>query len=261
MKPKAVLSVLATALAALLAAACSSVPKAPAEPLRVGFTPNYPPICMEEDGLPAGLECDFAKALAAELGRPLEIVELPWNQQVDTLLAGRIDIIMSGMTATPARSAKVRFCTPYMVNPLVAMCRAGDKGAGAGPDELLATTATVGVLARTSAEAFAQHRFPRARIVRLSARSDAPLNLANHRIDYYLDDFAAVANLLAGDEAELAFLPYPLQGQNLCWAVRPDQEEFRHRCDGVIARWKKSGELDRMLVRWMPYLADLQRQQ
>lgn len=259
MKPKAVLSVLATALVALLAAACSSVPKAPAEPLRVGFTPNYPPICMEADGLPAGLECDFAKALSAELGRPLEFVELPWSQQVDTLLAGRIDIIMSGMTATPARSAKVRFCTPYMVNPLVAMCRAGDKTAEVGPDELLTTTSAVGVLARTSAEAFAQHHFPHARIVRLSTRSDATLNLINRRIDYYVDDFAAIANLLSDNEAELAFLPYPLQGQNLCWAVRPDQEAFRHRCDEIIARWKKSGELDRMLVRWMPYLADLNR--
>ena len=257
MKPKTILSVLLAAAAALLLAACSTVPPTPAEPLRIGFSPNYPPICMERDGLPAGLEFDFAVALCKELGRPLELVELPWGQQIDTLLAGRIDIIMSGMTATPARSARVRFCTPYMVNPLVAMCRAGEAESLAGPDELLSTTEAIGVLARTSAEAFATHHFPHARIVPLSSRADAPIHLLNHRIDFYVDDFAAVANLLSSDEAQLAFLPYPLQGQNLCWAVRPDQTEFRQQCDAVLARWKKSGELDKMLIRWMPYLADL----
>ena len=259
MKPKAILPVLAAALSALVLAACSTVPRTPPEPLRVGFTPNYPPVCTESDGLPSGLEFDFAKALCKELGRPLEIVELPWAQQIDTLLAGRTDIIMSGMTATPARSARVRFCTPYMVNPLVAMCRAGDAATAASPDELLSTSAAVGILARTSAEAFVTHHFPHARIVRLATRDDAPVNLANRRIDYYVDDFAAIANLIAGDEAELAFVPYPLQGQNLCWAVRPDQDELRHQCDEIIARWKKSGELDRMLLRWMPYLAALGR--
>lgn len=260
MKPKTVLYVLLAAAAALLPAACSTVPPTPAEPLRVGFTPNYPPICMERDGMPAGLEIDFAKALCQELGRPLELVELPWSQQIDTLLAGRIDIIMSGLTATPARSARVRFCTPYMSNPLVAMCRAGDAESLASPGELLSTTASVGVLDRTSAEAFVTHHFPHARIVELSRRADAPLLLMNRRIDYYVDDFAAVANLLSAHEAQLAFLPYPLQGQNLCWAFRPDQAEFRQQCDAILARWKKSGELDAMLVRWMPYLADLQGQ-
>ena len=258
MKPKTVLSVLLAAAAALLLAACSTVPSVPAEPLRVGFSANYPPICMERDGLPAGLEYDFAVALAKELGRPLELVEVPWSRQIDTLLEGRIDIIMAGMTATPARSARVRFCTPYMVNPLVAMSRAGDAESLAGPDELLSTTEAIGVLARTSAEAFATHHFPHAWIVPLSSRSDAPINLLNHRIGFYVDDFAAVANLLSSDEAQLAFLPYSLQGQNLCWAVRPDQAEFRQQCDAILARWKKSGELDKMLVRWMPYLADLQ---
>jgi polar amino acid transport system substrate-binding protein len=258
MKPKAIptrsVPVLAALLAALLSAACSSIPRQPAPPLRVGFSPSYPPICMEIDGVPAGLEFDFANALARELGRPLEIVEVPWNQLIDAQLSGRTDIIMAGMTATPARSARLRFCTPYMVNPLVAMCRAGEPSATIGPDELLTTTANVGVMARTSAEAFAKHHFIHARVISLADRSDAAFNLMNRRIDYYIDDFAAIANILSYDEAQLAFLPYPLQGQNLCWAVRPDQEELRRQCDETIARWKKSGELDRMLTRWMPYL-------
>ena len=257
MKPTSVLTAFAALAAALLLAACSTVPSPPAAPLRVGFTPNYPPVCMERDGLPAGLEYDFAVALAKELGRPLEIVELPWGMQIDALLDNRTDIIMSGMTATPARSARVRFCTPYMVNPLVAMCRAGDKSDTANPEELLSGTAAIGVLRRTSAEAYATHHFIHARIVPLSDRKDAPIHLANHRIDYFLDDFAAVANLISADETQLSFIPCAFQGQNLCWAVRPDQDGFRRDCDRIIARWKESGELDRMLLRWMPYLENL----
>lgn len=255
--PTRCVPILAAMLAAIVLAACSSIPRQPAAPLRVGFSPSYPPICMEIDGVPAGLEFDFATALSRELGRPLEIVEVPWNQLIDAQLSGQTDIIMAGMTATPARSARLRFCTPYMVNPLVAMCRAGEPAATVGLDELIHTTANVGVMARTSAEAFAKHHFPYARVISLADRSDAAINLMNRRIDYYIDDFAAIANILSSYEAQLAFLPYPLQGQNLCWAVRPEQDDLRRQCDETIARWKKTGDLDRMLLRWMPYLASL----
>jgi polar amino acid transport system substrate-binding protein len=265
MKPKPILtrtaSVLAVLLAALLSGACSSfpLPRDSAPPLRVGFTPNYPPICMEIDGLPAGLEFDLANALARELGRPLELVECRWQELIDAQLSGQTDILMAGLTATPARSARLRFCIPYMVNPLVAMCRAGEPAASVGADELLQTTANIGVMARTSAEAFAKHHFPHARVIGLSDRSDAAINLMNRRIDYYIDDFAAIEYIISENESQLAFLPYPLQGQNLCWAVRPDQDELRRQCDETIARWKKSGELDRMLDRWLPSYKDLVR--
>ena len=109
-----------TALAmALMVSSCGTM-KAPPPPLRVGVTPNYPPIIMLAGQKAAGVECDFAVQLASELGRPLELMPVPWDLQMDELEAGRTDIVMSGLTVTMARQARVVFCDPYMDNPLMA---------------------------------------------------------------------------------------------------------------------------------------------
>lgn len=232
---------------------CSSLSPSGAPPLRVGFTPNYPPICTETFDGPAGLEFDFARALAQAMHRPLELMEMPWEKQIPALLAGKTDLIMSGMTVTPARAARVTFCEPYMSNPLVAMGRADESNVPTSPEEGLSTTANIGVLGHTSAESYVRKQYPQARIVALSGRTDAPMLLKSRRIDYYIDDLAAIADLVARDEAQLSVLPFPLKEQKLAWAVRPEETALQAEANRVLAQWKQSGELDTMINRWMPY--------
>ena len=70
---------------ALLLAGCATL--RPQPPLRVGVTPDYPPIIMKDSyGTITGLEVDFAKHLAGEMGRSLELVVVPWSEQVPALL-------------------------------------------------------------------------------------------------------------------------------------------------------------------------------
>src|SRR5262245_39798064 len=78
---------------------------APSEvtPLRVGITADFPPMVYKEAGKVTGVEVDFANALGAELNRPVKFVEVDWADQITALAEGRTDIIMSGMSITPAR--------------------------------------------------------------------------------------------------------------------------------------------------------------
>ena len=96
-----------TALSVILVllAACSTNPQrggqtgAQPTPLRVGVTPNFPPMIFKLRKSLVGVEVDLAHALGRELGRPVEFVELPWDAQIPALLQGKTDIIMSAMTA------------------------------------------------------------------------------------------------------------------------------------------------------------------
>src|SRR5580765_8042281 len=88
--------------------------EAAAGPLRVGITPEYPPLVFRLPDGTNGLEIDFAKALGHELGRPVEFVVLRWDQLPDALTDGKIDIIMSGMSVTKARQIRIRFSEPYL---------------------------------------------------------------------------------------------------------------------------------------------------
>src|SRR5882757_559527 len=72
-------------------------------PLRVGITPNLPPLAFKQNGKIVGIEADFAQQLGKELGREVKFVVLDWSDQIPDLLDGKIDIIMSGMTITKTR--------------------------------------------------------------------------------------------------------------------------------------------------------------
>lgn len=109
-----------------LAPGCKTIFKPFRSTLRVGVTPDFPPVIMKEDGILRGLEIDFAVRLADELGRPIDLVELPWDHQVSALLGGDIDLIMSGMTATDLRRVRIDFCDSYMKSGQMALVRRKD---------------------------------------------------------------------------------------------------------------------------------------
>ncbi len=247
---------MAAGLVSLMVSSCGTV-KSPPQPLRVGVTPNYPPLIMLKGEKAAGVECDFAVQLAGDLGRPLELMPVPWELQIEELEANRTDIIMSGMGITPARKARVAFCTPYMNNPLMAVVRRGETGRFGSAADVFETTSGIGVLKGTSGDAFARRRCKKAKVLPLASRDDVAFYLANQRIDLYIDDMAAAVKIVSRYEARLELVRIPLESQEIAWAVRLDDEELKKQANEALARWRANGLLDQILGRWMPYLTDL----
>mgnify|MGYP003589461997 CR=1 FL=1 len=237
----------------LLVASCASLPTAPPVPLRVGVTLNYQPLIFRLGDITAGVENDFAAELAKELGRPLQLITVPWELQIDELIAGRTDIVMSGLTITPERRARAAFCDSYMDNPLMAVVRRGETGRYPTVAAIKEMTGTIGVLPDTTADAFVRQHCPRAKIMSISSTEDVAFYLPNQRIDLYLDDMAAVVDLALRYETRLELLRFQLAPQQMAWAVRADNVELRHQANQALARWRADGELDRILNRWMPY--------
>lgn len=252
-----IFAAIAAVLLAVWGTACTSPAPPPAtapqlESLRVGFAPNYPPICMAKDGEPAGLEADFAAALADELGCPFEIVSLEFHELFPALLDGRVDILMSGLTVTPSRAYQVRFCKPYMNNPLVAVSRAGWGSSFSSASHVLSASGSIGVLRHTYAEIFARRHCPRARIVHVSDYDDVPRDIAANSYSLYIDDLAAVLDLTAAHPDILEIIPFPLQQQEIAWAVHPDNAALLSAANAAIDKWKVNGRLTAMLDRWLP---------
>jgi ABC-type amino acid transport substrate-binding protein len=104
-----------------------ALPTTPPASLRVGLTPNYPPVVFKEQGTITGLEADIARGVGEELGRPIAFVELAWEDLIPALEGGRIDVIMSGMFVTPVRQHRVRFVKPYLRIGQMAIIRKSDR--------------------------------------------------------------------------------------------------------------------------------------
>src|SRR5512147_1952126 len=86
--------------------------------LCVGVTPDSAPYVFRENDRYQGVEVDFARRLATALGRRLALVPTDWDEQIPSLLAGRTDVIMPGMSITPGRSAQVAFSDSYLTTSL-----------------------------------------------------------------------------------------------------------------------------------------------
>jgi ABC-type amino acid transport substrate-binding protein len=237
-----------------LAAGCKSVFKPFRSTLRVGVTPDYPPIIMKEDGILRGLEIDFAVRLADELGRPIDLVELPWDRQVSALLGGKIDLIMSGMTATDLRRVRIDFCDPYMKSGQMALVRRKDISKIKTREDVLYKFDRIGVKKGTTADGFVQENCPHAQVIQYLVPNDAALAVRNRRLDVLIYDAPAIWWLASQYEADLAVVPILLTTEDIAWGIKPGNDLLKQQINAVLATWKQDGTLQTLLNRWVPTL-------
>lgn len=81
--------------------------------LRVGFSSFVPWAMRDKNGGFIGFEVDVAREVAKDMGVELELVPTAWDGIIPALLAGKFDVVISGMSITPARNLQVNFTAPY----------------------------------------------------------------------------------------------------------------------------------------------------
>ena len=244
-----------TILLAVLGGLAACTTTTPPRPLRVGITPDYPPLAFEQDDGVTGAEVDFAVALGAQLGRPVQFFSFRWEQLIPALQEQRIDIIMSGMSVTPARQLRIAFSDPYLHNQLRAIFNRQNADRFKTRADILNTDAKIGVVPGTTADTFVQKNCTNATRVAIASRKDAPFHLLQDRqIDVFINDSFALAQILSENEADLTYLKEPLADDDLAWGVRSDNQELLRQVNAALARWKSDGTLNKILLRWMPYL-------
>jgi polar amino acid transport system substrate-binding protein len=97
---------------------------AAAPPLIIGMELNYPPFEMTDtSGTPTGVGVDLAHALGAYLHRDIQIQNTPFEGLISALKTGRIDLIISSMTATDERRKSIDFSDPYLATGLAILVK------------------------------------------------------------------------------------------------------------------------------------------
>lgn len=81
--------------------------------LRAGLSTFVPWAMRDKTGKLIGYELDVGTRLAADFGVKYEPMPTAWDGIIPALLAGTFDVIIGGMTVTPARSESVDFTDAY----------------------------------------------------------------------------------------------------------------------------------------------------
>jgi polar amino acid transport system substrate-binding protein len=221
--------------------------------LKVGTSPTAPPIVFEENGETVGLEADFAHALAAELGMKPRFVNMFWPNLIRELRAGRIDIIMAGMSVTDERRHRVAFITPYLTTGQAALIRAADEPSLGSLRQVLATRRPIGVEGDSTGEAFVTERIPRADRRVFPIVSQAVEALVVDEVDAVVHDRLTLLWLARDDaEEDLLVVPGRFTDESLAWAVSRDNDELRDQVEAILERWERTGRLEEIINRWVP---------
>ena len=221
-------------------------------PLKVGVTPIFPPVIYKEGGKFAGVEADFAKILGEELGRPVQFVDVKWEDQIPALVDGRTDIIMSGMSVTRARELRIAFSKPWLIIGQMALVRREDAyryalGFPANP------SGTIGVLKATTGDFLVQQEFPANERKTYTAAEDAAKALKKKRVDLFLCDAPTIWWLAGLHETDgLVAVPIFITQEQLAWGVRRSDTDLLNSVNAALEKLQQSGRANATIKRWIP---------
>jgi polar amino acid transport system substrate-binding protein len=221
--------------------------------LRVGISPDYPPVAFESDGEIVGIEADLAQIVGDTLGRRIVFERYPFVDLIDALERGEIDVVMSGMSITPERAERVSFTEPYMQVGQLALIRTSDIARFGRTQLIRRSGARVGYQHGTTGERFVATQLTRATSFAFDDVDSGIRSLRAGRIDYFVHDAPTVWRL-AGDlnARDLQGLYHPLTVEYLAWAVRPENTNLLALLNATLAHWKREGRIEPIVDRWIP---------
>lgn len=235
-----------------------TVPLAAADALKVGISPDYPPLAFQQDGVVMGIEADNVRAVSEILGRKMKLVPMPFDKMLPSLIAGDVDVIMSGFSVTEERARQVSFSEPYMRMGQMAIMHKDKVASFAQPWSVYREGVRIGVEPGTTGAKFAEGELKDAEIVYYTDAEAAFEGLRKDQIDLYIHD-APTSWLLAttSDNSDLISLYSPLTDEMLAWAVRKGDDALLEELNRAVGLMKQNGSLRYILNRWIPVTVEV----
>jgi polar amino acid transport system substrate-binding protein len=242
-------------LAVLLAISCAN---ALAEGIKVGVSADYPPLIYKQDGRIVGIEADNAKAVGDVLGQEMHLVEMPFEELIPALQAGKIDVIMAGLSITPERGKQVTFTEPYMEIGQMAIMSTQKAGQFSQPWSIYQEGVRIGVEPGTTGAAFAKEELKDAVVSFYANSAEAFAGLRADKIDLYIHDAPTSWQLAtSSNNSDLISLYKPLTNEQLAWAVRKDDPALAEALNSALRTLKNNGTLRYIFSRWIPVTVEV----
>lgn len=257
MRPR-IISILISILLAISLNACSLFHTSNTETtslLKVGVSSHYNPLAFREHDELQGLEIDFARSLAQELGKELVIKEYRWELLFNALEDREIDIIMSGVSITEERTQRFYFALPYTQIAQMAVIRSQDAQHLAPPEALHSGNYVVGYSVGTTGESYVQNNHT-GKSAGFKTNIEGVAALRQGKIDYFVHDAPTIWNLANGSNgsgtSDLLGLYRPLTQESLAWVLNTKELTLANEVNSILERWKNNGYLNQVIKKWIP---------
>jgi len=226
-----------------------------AKPLIVGMELAYPPFEMTDtSGKPSGVSVDLASDLAKSLGRPVVIQNTSFDGLIPALKIGKVDLVISSMTATAERAQSIDFSAPYLSTGLCLLLK--KDSAAKGIEDLEKAGVKVAVKKGTTGHLYATAKLKNAQILVLDKESAAVLEVSQGKVDAFIyDQMSTYQNWQRNKETTRAILE-PFQKESWAVGLRKGNDELKAGVNRFIKAYREEGGFEQLGERYFKDMKD-----
>jgi polar amino acid transport system substrate-binding protein len=221
--------------------------------LRVGMSGSQPPFNMKaRDGAPMGLEVDLAKALAAMMKVELQIVEKPFADLIPALESGEVDMVLSGMSITAARSRSVSFVGPYMMSGKSILTKSATLAAVQEAGDLNESDVRLVTLRNSTSEDFVRANLPEAQLTTVATYDEAIEMLRADQTGAMIADMPiCLLTVMRYPSDGFTTLEQPLTIEPIGLALPANDTQLENLLRNYIATLEGTGILESLRKAWL----------
>jgi polar amino acid transport system substrate-binding protein len=218
--------------------------------LRVGLDASFPPFeSLDTVGNIVGFDADLADAIATRTGADAVFVNIGFDGLYDALLAGRVDVIISGLPYDPRRTQDVIYSDPYFNAGQLLVVRIGDKST-LRSQSLVGRTVAVewGSLADMEARRLSQAADGIETLPQPTAQ-DALNAVVAGQADAAIADAVSVYQFIGNDSGGVRVAEV-LTDEPYVIATRARSRRLAESINNALAGLREAGTLDSLLAKW-----------
>ncbi|MBW2271228.1 MAG: transporter substrate-binding domain-containing protein [Deltaproteobacteria bacterium] len=220
--------------------------------MRIGMSGEQPPLTMTaRSGELLGLDVALSRVLAKAMGVEARFVQLPFGQLLDALENGEVEIVMSGLTITPARTQRVTLVGPYFTSGKTVLTRDSELAATQRAEDLDLATLRFAALVGSTSEEFVRSSLPNATLVPTKHLDEAIQRVMDGEVDALIADRETCSfAVLRHPEAGLIASETALTIEPMGIAVHNDDEKLARLIETYLTTIERTGTLEKARRFW-----------
>jgi polar amino acid transport system substrate-binding protein len=220
--------------------------------LVVGTAASMPPLNMTtKDGQIIGMEIDLARLIGNGMEVKLTLKPMRFNDLLPALGAGKVDMVLSGMTIVPTRNLRVAFAGPYFASGKSILTKKAsvesvdEIGKMNNPEKVLVA------LKGSTSQMFVEKLMPKAKLALADDYGQAVAMLREDKAVAMVADYPiCLVSVYRYPDAGFATLDKPISYEPIGIALPPNDPLLLNWVQNFLNTLEKTGEMGLLIERW-----------
>jgi polar amino acid transport system substrate-binding protein len=220
--------------------------------LVVGTAASMPPLNMTtKKGEIIGFEIDLGRMMASAMGVKLRLEPMEFSKLLPALENGKVDMVLSGMTITPARNLKVAFVGPYFISGKAFLTKIETIAKAKDATEVNSPNVRLTALRGSTSQYFVEQVLPKVQLVPAKDYDEAVKLVIQGKVNAMIADYPiCVISVYRYPNEGLLSVITPLTYEPLGIAVPSYDPHLVNWLENFLASLEETGGMDELKARW-----------